>query len=190
MHDSKISPRLLDTLTERLSNLKVTTKNLVLVFDKGNNSEVNIGDVLSEMHIVASAKHEQARDLLRIPLDKYKYLHTNPKGHKIYGYRTKYTFFGTEFITVVAYSDASYKKQRGSYETRKSKMLEKFADLTRRLGSNRGKERDASSVEREVSGIIRKDFKAIIGYKVGEIPAGKKKPSLTYWTEDAGVRTL
>ena len=54
MHDSKIFPRLLDTLTERLSNLKITTENLVLVFDKGNNSEVNINDVLSDMHIVAS----------------------------------------------------------------------------------------------------------------------------------------
>ncbi len=73
-HDSKIFPRLLDTLTERLSNLKITTEHLVLVFDNGNSSEVNIEDVLSEMHIVASAKQEQARDLLRIPLDKYKYL--------------------------------------------------------------------------------------------------------------------
>ncbi|RZB32749.1 MAG: hypothetical protein AEth_00427 [Candidatus Argoarchaeum ethanivorans] len=69
-----------------MSNLEITTKNLVLVFDKGNNSEVNIVDVLSDMHIVASAKHEQVRDLLRMPLDKYKYLYTNQKGHKIYGY--------------------------------------------------------------------------------------------------------
>ena len=50
----KIFPGLLDTLTERLRNLKVTTKNLVLVFDKGNSSEVNINNVLSDMHIVAS----------------------------------------------------------------------------------------------------------------------------------------
>ncbi len=184
-HDSKIFPRLPDTLTERLSNLKVTTENLVLVFDKGNNSEVNIEAVLSDMHIAASAKHEQARDLLRIPLDKYKYLYTNPKGHKIYGYRTKYKFFGLEFATVVAYSDASYKKQMRSYEKRKSKILEKFVDLKRRLESNRGKGRDKSSVEREVNGIIYKDFRAIIGYKIGDIPEGKKKPSLTYWIKDA-----
>jgi transposase len=184
-HDSKIFPKLLDVLTERLSNLKITTENLVLVFDKGNNSEVNIEDVLSEMHIVASAKHEQARDLLRIPLDKYKYLYTNPKGHKIYGYRIKYEFFGRKFATIVAYSDASYKKQIRSYEKRKSKMLDKFADLKRRLESNRGKERDKSSVEREVNGIIQKDFIAIIGYKIGEIPEGKKKPALTYWIKDA-----
>ena len=103
---------------------------------------------------------DQARDLLRIPLDKYKYLYTNQKGHKIYGYRTQYKFFGREFTTVVAYSDASHKKQMGSYEKRKSKILEKFADLKRRLGSNRGKARDASSVEREVNEIIHKDLES------------------------------
>ena len=37
MHDAKIFPKLFDALTERLSNLKISTENLVLVFYKGNN---------------------------------------------------------------------------------------------------------------------------------------------------------
>jgi len=78
-------------------------------------------------------------------------------------------------------------RTRNRWEVMRSesqRCSEKFADLTRRLESNRGKERDESSVKREVSGIIHKDFKAIIGYKIGEIPEGKKKPSLTYWIKD------
>jgi hypothetical protein len=55
--------------------------------------------------------------------------------------------------------------------------------LKRRLGSNRGKGRDKSSVEREVNDIIRKDFRSVFGYKVGEIPQGKKKPTLEIWIE-------
>ena len=31
-HDAKIFPELLDALTERLTNLKINTKNLILVF--------------------------------------------------------------------------------------------------------------------------------------------------------------
>jgi len=53
-HDSKIFSELLDSLTERLTNLKITTEEMTLVFDKGNNSKVNIKDVTSRMHIVAS----------------------------------------------------------------------------------------------------------------------------------------
>ena len=183
-HDSKIFPELLDALTERLTNLKITTDDMILVFDKGNNSKVNIEDVTSKMNVVASAKHNQAEELLKISLDDYKYLYTNSKGNKIYGYRTKYEFFGKEFTTIVLYSDASYRKQMESYEKRKAKMLEKLADLKRRLESNRGKERDAGSVEREVGDIIYKDFRSVFGYKVGAVPEGKKKPTLEMWTID------
>lgn len=183
-HDSKIFPELLDAITERLTNLNIETDDMILVFDKGNNSTANIEDVTSKMNIVASAKQNQAEELLEISLDNYKYLYTNSKGNKMYGYRTKHEFFGKEFTTIILYSAASHKKQMKSYEKRKAKMLEKLADLQRRLGSNRGKERDASSVEREVSEIIYKDFRSVFGYKIGAVPPGKKKPSLEVWIEE------
>jgi len=183
-HDAKIFPELLDALTERLTNLEITTEDMILVFDKGNNSQINIEDVLSRMHIVASAKHNQAEELLNIPFEDYKHLYTNPQGNKIYGYRTKYEFFGLEFTTVVLYNEASYKKQKRGYEERKAKIWDNLEDLKRRLESNRGKERDKSSVEREVNDIIRKDSRSIIGYSVGEIPQGKKKPGLEIWIKE------
>jgi transposase len=182
-HDAKIFPELLDSLTERLTNLEITTKDMTLVFDKGNNSEVNIEDVLSRMHVVASAKHNQAEELLNIPLKEYKHLYTNPQGNRIYGYRTKHVFFGQEFTTLVLYNEASYKKQMKSHEERKAKIWEKITDLKIRLESNRGKERDKSSVEREINDIIHKDFRALFGYKVGEVPPEKKKPTLDIWTK-------
>jgi transposase len=188
-HDAKIFPELIDALTDRLTNLKINTKNLILVFDKGNNSQINIEDVMSKMHIVASAKHSQAEELLYVPLEDYKYLYTNSKGNEIYGYRKKYEFFEQEFTTVILYSEASYKKQTKSYEGSKAKICEKLEDLKRRLGSNRGKERDKSSVEREFNDIIYKDFRSVFGHKVGKIPKGKKKPSLKIWI-DEGVEKL
>ena len=183
-HDSKIFPELLDALTERLTNLEITTEDMILVFDKGNNSQINIEDVLSKMHIVASAKHNQAEDLLNIPLENYKHLYTNPQNNKIFGYRTKYEFFGKEFTTVVLYNEASYKKQRNSYEGSKANIWEKLEDLKRRLQSNKGQKRDKSSVEREVNDIIRKDFRSVFGYEVGEVPQGKKKPTLECWIDE------
>jgi len=183
-HDSKIFPELLDAITQRLTNLKITTKDMILVFDKGNNSQLNVKDVMSEMHIVTSAKHNHAEELLNVPLEAYKYLYTNSKGNKIYGYRNKNEFFGEEFTTVVLYSEASYKKQKKGYEAIKAKICEKLEDLKRRLGSNRGKERDKSSVEREFNAIIYKDFRSIFGHKVGEIPEGKNKPGLEIWIKN------
>jgi len=148
-HDARIFPELLDSLTERLTNLEITTKDMKLVFDKGNNSEVKIEDVLSRMHVVASAKHNQAEELLNIPFKMYEQLYTNLQGNRVYGYRTKHEFFGQEFTTLVLYNEASYKKQMKSHDERNAKIREKLTDLKIRLEINRGKERDKSSVERE-----------------------------------------
>ncbi|MBW2976924.1 IS1634 family transposase [Candidatus Woesearchaeota archaeon] len=189
-HDAKIFPNLLGTVTKRLSNLGITTENMILVFDKGNNSQVNIQDALSKMHIVASAKHNQAEELLYILLNNYKYLYTNTQGNKIYGYRIKHEFFGKEFTAVVLYNGATCKKQKKSYEESKKKIWEKLEDLKRRLQSNRGKERDKSSVEREVNDIIHKDFRSLFGYEVGEIPQGMKKPTLKIWIENEVEKRL
>ena len=72
-------------------------------------------------------------------------------------------FFGQEFTTLVLYNEASYKKQMKSHEERKAKIWEKLTDLKIRLESNRGKERDKSSVGREINDIIHKDFRALFG---------------------------
>ncbi len=184
VHDSIEFPVLIDSMVKRLTDLKINTEHLVAVFDKGNNSEDNIAKALSRMRIIASAKSEQAEALLEIPINDFKYLYKNSKDHEIYGYRTKHTFFGIEFSTIVVYNKATYTLQKQSYESQKAKILEKLADLKRRLESDRGKERSRSSVEQEIGDIILKDFRTIIGYDMTEKPEGKKKPQLTYWVKE------
>src|SRR4030042_1558347 len=118
IHDSTEFPELIDGIVNYLTDLKINTEDITLVFDKGNNSTDN---------------------------------------------------------------KATYTLQKESYLSRKAKILEKMTDLKRRLESNRGKERDKSSVEREISDIIIKDFRSIIGYEVSDIPKGKKKPKIKFW---------
>lgn len=182
IHDSTEFPELIDGIVNYLTDLKINTEDITLVFDKGNNSTDNIGKLISKMSFVASAKFDQAEDLLDIPLEDFKHIYTNSKDHEIYGSRTKYAFFGKEFTTIITYNKATYTLQKESYLSSKSKILAKLTDLKRRLESDRGKERDKSSVEREISDIIIKDFRSIIGYEVSDIPKGKKKPKIKFWT--------
>jgi len=182
IHDSTEFPELIDGIVNYLTDLKINTEDITLVFDKGNNSTDNIGKLISKMSFVASAKFDQAEDLLEIPLEDFEHIYTNSKDHEIYGSRTKYTFFGKEFTSIVTYNKATYTLQKESYLSSKAKILEKMTDLKRRLESVRGKERDKSSVEREISDIIIKDFRSIIGYEISDIPKGKKKPKIKFWT--------
>lgn len=182
IHDAKIFPNMIDTLVWRLTKLKVDTEDIIVVIDKGNNSKDNIHKVLLKMHIIGSVNLEQLKSRLQIPVSKYKYLYTNSKGNKIYGYRIKnYSLFGSEFTIVVTYNESTYKRQKHTYERVKVKTIEGLKDLKRRLESNRGKGRDKASVEREIGDIILKDLRPVIKYKVGDIPKGKRKPTLKYW---------
>jgi len=168
MHDAKQFPKLLDNLVKRLATLYVNTKDIVLVCDKGNNSEPNIGKVVKEMHIVGSATHGQAKELAYVPLSEYIHLYTNQKGHEIKGHRTKKELFGMESTVVVSFNKHTCRRQSKTYDKDKRKIYAKLRDLNRRLGSKKGKKRSRSSVEREVNDVIKKDMRSVIKYGIRE----------------------
>src|SRR5665647_751676 len=160
--DSEEFSGIIDKIIIRLTELNICSENLVLVFDKGNNSKDNIEKVTSKMSFVGAVKANQAEELLDVPLSKYEYLYKNSKGNEIFGYRTKHQFYGTEFTTVITYNEGTYKLQKSTYEKNKSKIIGLLEDLQRRLESCKGKERNRSSVERDVAGIILKKLSSVI----------------------------
>ena len=184
VHDSEEFSSIVDKIINRLTELNICSEDLVLVFDKGNNSKDNIEKVSSKMSFVGAAKVNQAEELLDVPLSKYECLYKNSKGNKILGYRTKHQFFGTEYTTVITYNEGTYKLQKSTYESNKSRIIDSLEDLQRRLESIKGKERNRSSVEREVAEIILKKYSSIIKYEIIEAPEGKKKPQLKFWIDE------
>lgn len=163
MHDAQSFPIMLDKLVKRLTELHVNTRELVLVFDKGNNSEPNIKKVVENMHVVGSVKPTQVKDIMDVPLSKYATLYTNKKKHVIRGYRVKRTLFGREYTILVTHNEGTEKRQHASYEKNRKAVLEKLADMKRRLAKLQ-KRRTSSSIEREIHDIVRKDMRAVIKY--------------------------
>lgn len=188
IHDSEEFSGIIDKIVNRLTELNICSEDLVLVFDKGNNSKDNIEKVTSKMSFVGAVKTNQAEELLDIPLSKFEYLYKNSKGNEIYGYRTKHLFYGTEFTTVITYNEGTYKLQKSTYETNKSKIIDQLEDLKRRLDSNKGKERSMNSVASEVSDIILKKFRSVIKYEIIEPSEGKKKPHMRFWIDEESER--
>lgn len=171
MHDAKSFPKMLRELTEQLKKLKVNAKELVIVFDKGNNSEPNIKKVTEDIHVVGSIQHSQAKELLDVPLKRYKFLYENKKRHKIFGYRVKKNLYGSDMIVVISYNESSYKKQNASYMRSKKRVMDNLKDLKRRLENpkKRGRKRKRSGIDQEINDIIDKDMRSVIQYSVKEV---------------------
>jgi transposase len=184
IHDSEEFSSVVDKIIDRLTELNICSEDLVLVFDKGNNSKDNIEKVTSKMSFVGAVKANQAEELLDVSLSKYEYLYKNSKGNRILGYRTTHQFYGTEYTTVITYNEGTYKLQKSTYESNKLRIIDSLEDLRRRLESSKGKERNRSSVEREVAGLILKKYSSIIKYEIIEAPEVQKKPQLKFWIDE------
>lgn len=199
VHDAKVFPRLLDLLVERLKILGVAGQDVVLVFDKGNNSVGNIERVLSDMHVVGSLKRNQVRELLGVPVEQYSYLYENKKGHQVLGLRRRLEVFGCHFTVVIAYHAASYERQRRSYEANKSKIRKKLEGIKEKCErgkrKRRGRKLSRNGLVNAATDAIVRPLRSIFKFKceVKEAEAtgeGKEELDFNYWIDETAEARL
>ena len=161
-HDARAFPELLDGIVEYLKGLDIKTEELALVFDKGNNSELNISKAMENVHIIGSAKRSQVKNLFEVPLDEYENLYTSGSGVDILGYRSRAELFGREFTVVVSYNFATHKNQQKSYEKRKEKIVNTLDGIKRRMTRNgRGRKLNIEGAMKQALDAIQKDYRSI-----------------------------
>ncbi|MBE0525243.1 MAG: IS1634 family transposase, partial [Methanosarcinales archaeon] len=166
IHDSKSFGMIFDKIVERLTSINVPHEDIVLVIDKGCNSEVNIDKVISKMHIVGSVKKNQAEELYDVSLDEFDLLYETTKKYKVLGYRIKKEVFGTEFTLVVRYHHGSYKKQKQAYDEKKIDILRRLHEIKQsveRVG--KGKKKSITNALIDASKVIPDDYKKVFMFK-------------------------
>ncbi len=166
IQDSKSFAMIFDKIVERLESIDVPHEDIVLVIDKGCNSKINIGKVISKMHIVGSVKKNQAEELYDVSIDEFDLLYETKKKQEVLGYRIKKKVFGTEFTLVVRYHPGSYKKQKQTYETKKVEILEKLLKIKQsveRVG--KGKKKSITNALLDASKVIPDDYKKVFPFE-------------------------
>jgi transposase len=157
---------------------------VTLVFDKGNNNEDNIQELLKTdpcpFHFVGSLRLNQCSELLDVP--KTNFIPLAGDFHEATAYRTTWQGYGKEFIALVTYNPELYKAQMvGILANIASceKMLTKLSERLRlrEIGTvTKGKKPTVESVTKNILGILSAEYmKDIFDYTVtgepGQIPA-------------------
>lgn len=178
-HDSAVFKRVFQAMCQRLEDLEVEARDMVLVFDKGINSDDNVGMILERMHLVASVPRSMAGELLKAPRSRFKHVYTNAKGHKISAWRTRETLYGHEFEVVVQYSPATRKKNELTYEKRKAKILEGVeairASCTRK---GRGRKPSEKGIINRLGDLVPRDLRGVLDYGIEQTGEGRPCPWL------------
>lgn len=161
--DKKLFPLMVEGLRKRLMRIGIDPKELVLVFDRGNNSTDNINLARGVSGIIAGLSRNQFGDLLDVPMTAFKDSYTNYKGHRISGYRTTHMAFGRDYSCVVIYNPATEKKNLAEYEEAKKKVVKTLKELEKKVSRKRGpgKKMTPVSAVRHAERAIPKDYRTV-----------------------------
>lgn len=149
-----------EELIERHNAIGQQCERVTLVFDKGNNSEENIGKVDdSPFHFVGSLVPTQHDDLLDVPRSRYKSLEGD-RFEGVTAFRTKKVVFGQERTIVVTFNDDLYDGQVNGLGWQLKKKRRELRAIKTRLARRasgkvtKGRKPTVASVKRQVEKIL------------------------------------
>jgi transposase len=186
-HDAPQFRRSVDRLREWISLLDAEVEDLTLVFDKGNNSESNIG-LLEGMRVgfVGSLRPSLHRDLLLIPLEEFTLAYRDGERETL-SYRTTNEVFGARRTVVVAYNE----ELREAHMARLADMVEGRLRVLEEVeaGLNKGRLRTKKRVRERVQRRLKKPLlvrwkvrqrKGVLSLEYGPDPEAIEERSLGF----------
>ena len=190
-HDAQQFSDVISKLKNRYRKLGKGECDATLVFDKGNNNEDNIQELIETkpcpFHFVGSLRLNQCQELLSI--SKADFIPLDGSFHNATAYRTVKRVYEREFTIVVTYNPELYRAQMdgvlaniASCEKALTALKEKLR-LRREGVITKGKKPTVESVSKNILGILSAEhMRDIFDYKVAGEPG--QTPELTFSLSD------
>jgi transposase len=153
-HDATQFADMLAELIVRWGALAASSDQLTLVYDAGQDSEANQHAVASSpLHFVGSLPPAQHRDLLAVPLARYRVVDAE-RFPGLRAFETRVAALGGDYRVIVTHSDALHAKQRRGFDQTLAKATGRLSELAERLGRARTR-KDRPGVEAEIARITK-----------------------------------
>jgi len=184
----------IDELVKRYKHLTKLCPHITLVFDKGNNSELNFESFLNTgMHFVGSLKLSQCKDLIKIPLSHYHVL--DDEGLQgVKAYRTKYNVFAEQRTVLITYNENLLAGQLQGIGRNIAKCKAELQSLQIKLKrwetgkTRKGKKPTVEGTQNNVSKILQREYMKDI-FKTG-ISSEKGFVKLHYHVDQNAIGRL
>lgn len=168
-NDAKIFSYLIDNICKRLTDIDISTQDVVMVFDRGMNSAENIKKAVEQMHIVGSLPSSMCKTLFEIPVSEFSEKWENASGNTIMAYPVSGNWYEKDFKGVIKYNEATRAKQLQDWESNKAEILDKVAEIMSKLErSGKGRKITAKGLINRIVDAIPKQYRGLFDYKVVE----------------------
>jgi len=181
INDAKQFGSVINELVNRYKRLTEACPRITLVFDKGNNSQDNLDAFkATEMHFVGSLKLNQCKELIKVPLRKYRDL-KGPRLQELKAYRTRQKVFAEERTILITYNENLLAGQLQGIGHNIRKCKAELRELTKKLQRwttgkiRKGKKPTLDGIKKKVKTILKREY-------MNEVI------KTTVWTKDAFVQ--
>ena len=182
-HDSTTFGSVIEELATRCRTLAEGAEDITLVFDKGNNSKGNLGEMAdSGLHFVGSLVPTQHLDLLAIPRKKMRRL-DRAQLPAVWAYRTELKVFDVLRTVLVTFNQPLFRAQvktlHREIAKRKRKLRAVHDALKRAAARSKGKKPTLAGTQKRVDAILSgRHMKELFGASVS---AGKNHRLILRW---------
>jgi transposase len=170
-HDSKEFSTVIEKFFRAFEDRKPAGAGITIVFDKGNNSEENMGKFIedSNYHFVGSVKVSDHKDLSLISNNDNCFTSlSNAKLEEVKAFRTRKKIYGKDLTAVVTFNNKLYTSQVKSINNEINKCFDKLSELSEKLEARRtgritkGKKPTVESVKRKIASILSGQYMKVL----------------------------
>lgn len=164
INDTRQFGSVINELVNRYKQLTEACPRITLVFDKGNNSEDNLQSFkATDMHFVGSLKLNQCKELLKVPLRRYRDLKgLGTKELKVC--RTRQKVFAEERTVLITYNDNLLAGQLQGIGHNIRKCKAELGEIKKRLQQwatgkiRKGKKPALDGIKKKVKTILKREY--------------------------------
>ena len=170
LDESEVFERTVESLAMRLTRLHLDIFEMIVIMDKGPNSEDNLAKVTEWMHVMGTLPANMAPDLMDLDLDHFSPLHATGLGHPLLGYLTQWEVYGETFNLAVTYNPATSQWKAQTLARREVRSLKEMAKLKAGHERTSGKQVSYPRAARIAAGLVHKGYEGILKYTLTPAP--------------------
>lgn len=177
VHDSKFFGNYVEELTDKIRETGQEPKGKTLIFDKGNNSDVNIKKVLGlEYDIIGALKPSEHKELISTQIsDLTESFRINDdienKSDKILYRELVMKIYGKKMKVVITFDKNTKRRRKHSFDDYASGLSAKIKDIQNQMNEQLNKPRkskwgnDENVIEKAES-VVSKEYSKLFDFKV------------------------
>ena len=170
LDESEVFEKTVEALALRLTRLHLDTSEMILVMDKGPNSDENLAKVTEWMHVVGALPANMAPDLMDLDLDRFSPLHATGRGHELLGYLTRRTLYDQAFHVAVTYNAATAKRKALTFARYERKFLDEMAKLKGGYERTSGRQVGYPQAAAKAALLVPTEYASALRYELSPTP--------------------